>query len=112
MAEAVEIADLRAKYAERGLSALNLEERIRILRHLGAEVYGDDEYGHILSVIDELPSSWIDEQCIIKYPDMDGKGEDFRFPVIRERSMFVRECYHELYKVLINKRNDRPHTRI
>jgi hypothetical protein len=82
--------------SQHGLSALTEEERIRILHHIGTKPLPDDQYSRLTSVID----GWNLEESILSHPD-----KTFKFPVIKQNSLFVRKCYHELYKIIIQSAN-------
>jgi hypothetical protein len=86
--------------AQRDLSALTGEERIRILHHIGTEPLPNDQYGYFPSVIEHLSPDWNHKESILNHPNVDDKT--FKFPVVNQRALFVRKCYHELYKIITN----------
>jgi hypothetical protein len=84
--------------AQRDLSVLTEEERIRILRHIGTEPLTNDQYSRLPLVIEHLSPAWNHEESILYHPGVDGKP--FKFPVINQQALFVRKCYHELYEIV------------
>src|SRR5438045_1694159 len=82
--------------SQRDLSVLTREERIRILRHIGINPLPNDIYGQLPSVIASLRETWNCEECILDHPN-----KDSNFPVINQKALFVRKCYHELFEIII-----------
>ena len=87
------------KKSRGALSALTGEERIRILGHIGIEPPVDDLFGRLLSVVEHLPHNWKHKDTTLRPPDVNDKT--FQFPVINQNKLFIRQCYHDLYDIVI-----------
>jgi len=65
---------------------------------MGTEPLPNDQYSRLPSVIEHLSPDWNHKESILNHPDVDDKT--FKFPVINQKALFVRKCYHELYEIV------------